>query len=281
MKRLNMVLAVLCDEERRRAYDLSLDAPALDKSVKTNRLDQARAWIERVPRSTWVWAATAALGIIAIGVFFRSPGGEAVPPGRKTEMPVRPAKEVKAKPALVRLPTSQRAPLRIAIPATPEVRAVELPPSPEIEAGTGNPPPMPQAETAGAAPGAASGMTAAGFGGKWVYSPAAEPPRTGLYAPEYIELQILEKDGQVRGLYRARYLVTDRAISPAVMFRFEGRGAAPVSTLRWNGPGGAYGNVTLKLITDDSLEVAWTAARLSGGLGLISGTARLVRRRDP
>ena len=26
MKRLNMVLAVLCDEERRRAYDLSLDA---------------------------------------------------------------------------------------------------------------------------------------------------------------------------------------------------------------------------------------------------------------
>jgi hypothetical protein len=140
---------------------------------------------------------------------------------------------------------------------------------------------MPQAETAEAAPVAPSSETAAGFGGKWIYSPAAEPPKAGLYAPEYIELQILEKDGQVRGLYRARYLVTDRAISPAVVFRFEGRGAAPVSTLRWNGSGGAYGKVTLKLITDDSLEVAWTAARLSEDLGLISGTARLVRKRDP
>jgi hypothetical protein len=170
MKRLNMVLAVLCDEERRRAYDLSLNEPALDESAKTSRLDQAWAWIERVPRSTSVWAAAAALGIIAIGVFFRSPGGEAVPAGRRAELPVRPANEVKAKPALVQLPTSQRAPRRIAIPATPEVGAAELPPSPEIETGAGNPPPMPLAETAGAAPGAASGMMAAGFGGKCLFA---------------------------------------------------------------------------------------------------------------
>jgi hypothetical protein len=124
--------------------------------------------------------------------------------------------------------------------------------------------------------------TIAAFGGNWIYSPSAEVGRRrSVYVPEFIELKILEKDGQLRGEYRARYLVTDRAISPAVVFHFEGRASPPRSTLPWKGDGGAYGRVTLRMADENSLEVTWTATKLSEDLGLISGTATLMRGREP
>ena len=81
----------------------------------------------------------------------------------------------------------------------------------------------------------------------------------------------------MHGRYRARYYVPDRAISPAVAFQFDG---APDSegVLPWTGPGAARGEVRLHLLSSGILEVSWVANQMGDELGLISGTAALVRK---
>ena len=80
----------------------------------------------------------------------------------------------------------------------------------------------------------------------------------------------------VRGRYRARYRITDRAISPNVTFEFAGHGA----TIPWRGPGGAQGEITLRLLPGGALEVSWVANQIGTAMDLISGTATLVRKLD-
>ena len=84
----------------------------------------------------------------------------------------------------------------------------------------------------------------------------------------------------MRGSYRARYRVTDRAISPTVAFQFEGRAAAEGGVLPWRGAGGSQGAVTLRLLANGNLQVEWEADRLGEELGLISGAATLVRKQQ-
>jgi hypothetical protein len=102
----------------------------------------------------------------------------------------------------------------------------------------------------------------------------------GLYPPDYIELSLTEQSGILRGRYRARYHVPDQAISPTVSFQFEGQSGPDRASLPWNGAGGAKGEVRLRLLTSGTLEVTWVANQLSEELGLISGTATLVRKLD-
>jgi hypothetical protein len=102
-----------------------------------------------------------------------------------------------------------------------------------------------------------------------------------LYPPEYIEAVIALESGTLRGRYRARYLVTDLAVSPEVLFRFEGAPGPDSASLTWVGAGGSRGEVQLRLLSDDSLEVKWIATEMGRNLGLASGTAVLVRRHDP
>ena len=113
--------------------------------------------------------------------------------------------------------------------------------------------------------------------GDWVFVPTAAPVKSG-YPPEFIELRLREHEGAMRGSYRARYRVADRAISPNVAFQFEGRTGAAGGVLPWLGPGGSQGEVTLRLLANGNLQVAWEADRLGEELGLISGAATLVRK---
>jgi hypothetical protein len=101
-----------------------------------------------------------------------------------------------------------------------------------------------------------------------------------LYPPEYIELRVMEDAGVLRGRYRARYRVVDKAISPTVAFEFEGPGSDGEAKLPWTGAGGAKGEVTMRLLESGALEVTWEASRMGAELGLISGRATLVRRLD-
>ena len=121
------------------------------------------------------------------------------------------------------------------------------------------------------------GEAPGGLAGDWLFVPANETGKSG-YPPEFIELRLVEKQGVLHGRYRARYRVGDRAISPNVAFQFEGRAAAEGGVLPWRGPGGAQGEITLHLLKNGHLEVAWAAGLLGQDLGLISGTATLVRK---
>ena len=115
--------------------------------------------------------------------------------------------------------------------------------------------------------------------GDWVFVPAVETVKS-RYPPEFIELRLREHEGAMRGSYRARYRVADRAISPNVAFQFEGHTGVEGGVLPWLGPGESQGEVTLRLLANGNLQVAWEADRLGEELGLISGAATLVRKRE-
>jgi hypothetical protein len=147
------------------------------------------------------------------------------------------------------------------------------PPPPPATAGT-PPAGTPPAGTPPEAPEAPAALA-----GDWFFLPAAETGKSG-YSPEFIELRLSEDQGMIRGRYRARYRVTDRAISPNVAFQFEGRAAAEGGVLPWRGAGGAQGEIRLRLLANGKLEVEWAAAHLGEDLELISGAATLVRKRE-
>ena len=118
-----------------------------------------------------------------------------------------------------------------------------------------------------------------GLAGTWVYVPRRPFGDTSeVYPPEYIETVIIEEGGRLFGRYRGRYRVADRAISPEVVFRFEGE-VNDLGRYLWTGSGGARGEVHLELVAASSLQVEWFASHLGRQMGLGSGSAVLIRRR--
>ncbi len=120
------------------------------------------------------------------------------------------------------------------------------------------------------------------FTGFWFYVKPAQGQQNKnqtLYPPEFIEATITEENGTLRGKYRSRFQIVDRAISPDVNFSFSGSTRSP-APYTWTGPGGAKGELTLRLTAENQLRVDWTASELGSQQGLSSGTAVLKRRLD-
>jgi curved DNA-binding protein CbpA len=114
--------------------------------------------------------------------------------------------------------------------------------------------------------------------GSWAYHPVrAENRDRALFPPEYIEIVIHEDKGRIRGQYHARYKIAGATISPDVDFRFEGKVSGSAANLRWTGAGGAKGEVKLRLASETTLEIVWSATNLGKSMGLASGTALLNR----
>ena len=118
------------------------------------------------------------------------------------------------------------------------------------------------------------------FAGEWLYNPSGQTVSPVLYPPEYIQLRLREIDGVIQGRYQARYRVRDQAISPVVFFEFESPPNGDGLRARWTGPGGARGEVTLRLMDTRRLDLKWQAMQLGTELGLIAGSATLVRRAE-
>jgi hypothetical protein len=159
------------------------------------------------------------------------------------------------------------------IPEPPEISASAAAVAPSPSARVPAPSPFIPAGEAGRA------SAASRFAGTWFYAPPKVAPSVKtLYPPEYIEAVIVEEAGLLRGRYYARYRVTDRAISPEVIFQFEGWPGKDAAVLEWSGGGRASGEVRLKLISENSMEVNWSATELGSSPGLAAGTAVLIRR---
>lgn len=152
------------------------------------------------------------------------------------------------------------APLQVGRPPPPVVFAAE--------AGHSRPPPPVFDRTPG-------------FSGTWYFARTRGEVAKDLYPPEFIQTVIQEENGILHGRYRARYLVSDRAISPEVVFQFKGKASREMATIPWIGVGGARGEVKLRLLTPNKLEVAWVANDLGNSLGLAYGTAVLIRATNP
>jgi hypothetical protein len=132
------------------------------------------------------------------------------------------------------------------------------------------------------APNRTEGPSKRRLAGFWFYAPPTEGQHNknqALYPPEYIEATIKEENGMIYGKYRARFQIIDRAISPDVNFTFSGAsGSGAQITFPWTGSGGAKGELTLKLVTENSLRIDWNATDLGTQQGLDAGTAILTRR---
>jgi hypothetical protein len=283
MKRWNGICDLLTDPDARRAYDREM----LEVLPRGLIYPQGPA-PERRPRSTnWIWLAAAAVGTVTLAAYFVS---EAAADRRVTR--AAPAAIVAVEPRhqpATRAPTPVAHPVARKTPTLPIPAAAAAPPEqalpepPEVASAGGR---LAESgfetaklETAATPPPAPAPQPA--YAGTWFYTRSKMAELSALYLPEYIEAVIVEEAGVLRGRYRARYKVADRAISPDVRFQFSGPADSETPRLSWTGGGGARGEVRLKLLSSNSLEVDWTASRLGASLGLSSGTAVLTRRQDP
>ena len=283
MRRLNQVCEILSDPERRHVYDASLArTPAPANHWKAPRL-RGDLW------TLAAIAAVLAIGSYGIGV------GDHEEEERESASPAPAVAEV-SRPTP--RPQAERRPPATSLKPDAEDRVAQL--RSQVEAlraerdeavaraarAPHEAPALPSVQVeskpaVAAVPAAAEPAAQAeprGFAGTWYYPQPAEAAPSALYPPEFIEVTIVETGGAVQGRYRARYRVPNRALSPDVAFRFEGRRGESSAEVPWRSPGGASGELRLRLIPDGRMEAAWSAAAL-GELGLSAGTAVLVRKR--
>ncbi len=301
MRKLNRIYSVLSDTERRREYDDQLEGdygpplaagPALRPAIT-------------MARSAWVGAIIVSAGLLIWLASDNAPGPQAsareqiVPAASATPAPeFRSTARGDQSSVIASLRADLKAAtlerdaaihellhLRGSAPAVPsssaprpegtEVRApaitmTELPTAARLPVFSSAA--IPRIESP--APGKLAGF--------WFY---AKPPlgqrnkNQSLYPPQYIEVTINEEGGVIYGRYRARFEVVDRPISPDVNFTFTGpSNSGSQSGFSWTGSGGAKGDVTLKLLSENSMKIDWTATDLGTQLGLDGGTAVLTRR---
>jgi hypothetical protein len=289
MKRLNAIHDTLMDPLRRQQYDASLTQNRALVSLAP-RPSIRRSWFGRD-------AGLLVAGMAAASLYWQLSGTPAQTPDIRRPVEPEQASFVSGKLAARRQ--------RGAPPASKSRSQL-----PRRERGTGagrgeaatpdflpqpfsglparvppvEPPSLSAAAMQAALPAPADGQPAAvhpRFAGTWVYvPPRVAPSQKALYRADYIEAVIVEDAGVLRGRYRARYEVPDRPISSEVAFRFEGSATNDLASLSWSGAGGAEGEVKLKLLSRNSMQLDWMATALGTQLGLASGTAVLVRREE-
>jgi curved DNA-binding protein CbpA len=292
MKRLNAVVAVLTDPALRREYDLEAARVA---HVKPPQRRRALASF-----NSWAWVITALIGLGTLVWYLKMDGNRWAAVVQSSTGSSKPAENAATPPALSAPPSSSRPEsererelARRLGDVEAQLKVVEnerdlllRPQSPRPQATPGEmlppPPPVSQPESSGvllSPPPVEAPKNS--FGGKWFYAQTRMNTQgKALYPPEYIEAVIVDEGGKLRGRYRARYKVADRAISPEVNFQFEGRGGQDAATLPWVGDGGARGEVQLKLLSANSMRVTWYATGMGTRMGLSSGTAVLIRREE-
>jgi curved DNA-binding protein CbpA len=116
--------------------------------------------------------------------------------------------------------------------------------------------------------------------GEWVYAPKEpEKRKAGFYPPEFIDLKLFGAGdpGNLKGQYSAKYLVTDRPVSPEVTFELASvsRGSRKFV---WQSSNGAKGTLNIDPIDERTIRIDWRTTSAVSGPALTSGTATLVRR---
>ncbi|MCC6344924.1 MAG: J domain-containing protein [Bryobacterales bacterium] len=307
MKRLNGVYETLVRPESRIAYDESLRAALfaaqpLDEEIAPQ--PEKSIWTDlprRLKGPTGVWAGAGALGLLLLPWILadavRTPEASVIHGPRReaairetaarNEMPLPDPRLLQLRQRLAQMRRERDEALERAQALSRELTELQRrgPPMPTAPAVDSIPastqPALPPAREPSTVRTVVSPAAARGLAGHWYFTKSSAPAGRDLYPPEYIEAVIQEESGILRGRYRARYRVPDRAISPEVAFEFSGKGEGDGARLPWFGEGGASGELRIRMLTGNTLEIAWVANELGRIQGLGSGRAVLVRRADP
>ncbi|MGA3023403.1 MAG: DnaJ domain-containing protein [Bryobacteraceae bacterium] len=114
--------------------------------------------------------------------------------------------------------------------------------------------------------------------GLWRYSPPKQTAQTpGLYPAQHVEVGISEQSGVLYGYYIGQYLVSDGGVSPEVTFRFSGESGADAATGTWSGTNGNRGEIRLRALSHNALEVIWVTTHMERARSLASGRVTLSR----
>ena len=116
--------------------------------------------------------------------------------------------------------------------------------------------------------------------GEWIYAPK-EPERRkpGFYPPEFIDLKLFSAGdvGSLKGQYNARYVITDKPISPEVSFQVASVDKDSRKFV-WQGTNGSHGTIAIHPVDDNTIRIEWRTTSSVRGPSLTSGAATLVRR---
>lgn len=303
MRRLNAVYETLSHLEQRRTYDLTLQPPGQLESLDPVEEPTGWRWVLlklRGPDGAWIGAGVIVAAMLLYTLIDNSGHGRLpANPAPVLAQDAKPLQQVKSEPerkkpeALDPLVTQLRrriedltaerdAALQRNAQLEGKIRDLARRQEPTLNAALPAGRPPPPAPDLGAyrnLPGPPP--ESPGIAGTWYFAKTRSNAASDLYPPEYIEAIIHEENGALAGRYRARYVVSDRAISPEVSFQFRGKPGGAPTRIPWTGAGGAKGEVNLRLLTANSLEVAWVAHDLGSSLGLAYGTAVLIRASDP
>jgi len=270
MRRLNEVARILSDPGLRLQYDVSINGSTPAKAATPVSSPAAR---RSGNPARAMWMAAAALLAVGAGWYLTS-GAERAESGKPIAgfSDSRPSQHLSELAAAHARLASVEAERDRALEALARLRAQRADPAhsgaPEDDRS-----PTSVMATLPEPYGASSPAPASGsLTGLWYY---AQPPagRSAL-VPEAIELLLIESRGRLRGRYHARYPAAE------VLFVFEGRPKGPVQQMQWIDSQGARGQVRLRLLAENSLQVEWFATS-GGNPRVASGAAVLARRVRP
>jgi curved DNA-binding protein CbpA len=304
MRKLNRIYSVLSDVSRRNAYDQSLNNPRGAPIIVFSGSDGALKKL--LARGGAV--AAVVLGIFLL-IWFAATGNNSevrgqeargVSAGRagdnfdsdagdqifrlRDQLRTAETERDSALEQLGRLgrkQTDQTSPAKVQTAKSPETTELAATTAmTELPGATGK---LPASPPGALTPPAANetAVAAAQFAGLWVYSKtagSASPGGKSQYPPEFIEVTVTERNGALHGQYHSRYQVLDHAISPDVDFVFNGKPTGSSLNCAWQGPGGARGRMTLKLLPASNIEIAWNATDLGSQQWLVNGNATLIRK---
>ncbi len=293
MRKLNRIHAVLSDPARRTAYDDSLNssrnAPIIvfsGSDVTLKKLIVRGGAIAGIVFGTvlLIWFMITSSNNSEV----RSLDTRGASSGRNGEGPEDPGEQIAHLREQLRTAETERDSALEQLGRRPrkildetsdgKTHAASSPPVVNTAALTELPASSGQAQTA--ATSGDQGIAATQFAGQWVFAKAgsASPGGKSQYPPEFIEVTVTERNGTLHGQYHSRYQVLDHAISPDVDFIFDGTPNGSALKCAWQGPGGAKGRMTLKLIPTSTAEIAWNATELGSQQWLVNGSATLVRK---
>ncbi len=292
MRRINAMVDVLLDPDKRRAYDATLRSAS--ESLGPLRTPEVRSH----------WSGSFSLldliGIIAAAVMFTlvamwvvagdfvhwrgapEPVSasvvplEAPAPAVDDSAPFRPRVKPNVRLSASRPDTAVR---EIQAPAAAAVRRppadVPLPATAGARVPVEDPLPAPILPAA-AAPVPPSNP---GFAGLWLL-PAGGNTAASRNTPQYIQVKIYGQDERLYGEYTAQYEAPGRPVSPKVIFQFNGPARGDSALCDWNSSDGSHGAIQLRLLTPQSMQVSWHVAEFGSAMAIAGGAAVVIRKAD-
>jgi hypothetical protein len=111
----------------------------------------------------------------------------------------------------------------------------------------------------------------------WRYAnPAKRQAPSGVLAQE-VEVGITRQSGTIYGYFEGSDIVSQKPAAKDVSFQFSFTAENESAATTWSSTDGSRGEITLRMLSEDSIEVIWVASHV-GRLGrLASGRITLVR----